>query len=187
MEQENKPKTSKVDLFLKIFICLDLVAIICLGIVMIVTKTTGNNNNNNNTNNNNNNTSLTGELIYEYQDDSIPGGKYEVSLNYDTGHVQITETRFCSAVDCPSTTTEYAGDLDADELEKIKTITSKDYDAGSLTDVLVSLIKSGILKSKSEVENEKYWLELYAEYDLDGDDVVTNKEFGNGQLNYIMP
>ncbi|MBR3324232.1 hypothetical protein IKG24_01695 [Candidatus Saccharibacteria bacterium] len=173
MQQSTTVKTSKLNTFLKIFLCLDLIAIIGLGIAIIVKNTKGGSD-----------TGLNGELVYEYRENSIPGGEYKVNLNYATGYVQVTETRFCSAVDCHSTTNEYSGTLDIDELKKIQTITSKDYDIDHLTKAITSLIEGGNLAVKSE--HEEYWLENYAEDDLNQDGVVTNKEFGTKWLDYML-
>ena len=182
MESKASSKNSKLNTFLKIFLCIDLVAIICLGIAIIIKNINGAPTDPAPTN-------PADELVYEWQDRSIPGGEYKVNLNYATGHIQVIETRFCSAVDCPPTTVEYTGDLTKDELEKIKTITKGDYDVDLLTSALKSLAKDGVYKTKSDLEEENreiYWLELYAEYDLNGDDVVTNQEFGNKFLDYII-
>ena len=123
---------------------------------------------------------------YYFEDNSIPGGNYYVEINYDTKSLFVKEENYCSAVDCDSSVEENTVVLSNDELATIKQVLATDFDESSLGGALSSLAKNDEIMESKDDHEEKYWLAIYAQDDLNMDGIITYREFGNAWLNTIL-
>ena len=67
-------------------------------------------------------------ILYEiiYYDESIPGSKYDISVQKNN-KVEITTTHFCSAIDCEPTTEKEIFNYSKDNLEKLKIFINNNF------------------------------------------------------------
>lgn len=67
-------------------------------------------------------------ILYEiiYYDESIPGSKYDISVQKNN-KVEITTTHFCSAIDCKPTTEKEIFNYSKDNLEKLKIFINNNF------------------------------------------------------------
>lgn len=67
-------------------------------------------------------------ILYEiiYYDESIPGSKYDISVQKNN-KIEITTTHFCSAIDCEPTTEKEIFNYSKDNLEKLKIFINNNF------------------------------------------------------------
>lgn len=67
-------------------------------------------------------------ILYEiiYYDESIPGSKYDISVQKNN-KVEITTTHFCSAIDCEPTTEKEIFNYSKDNLKKLKIFINNNF------------------------------------------------------------
>ena len=67
-------------------------------------------------------------ILYEiiYYDESIPGSKYDISVQKNN-KVEITTTHFCSAIDCEPTTEKEIFNYSKDNFEKLKIFINNNF------------------------------------------------------------
>lgn len=132
-------------------------------------------------------------ISFRVRDDSIPGGLYDIDINFSEKKLKVKKTRFCSAVDCDSITSEQEITMTDEEAAKIKKIIAKinieDEDKDKQNKLYFATALSEIVAGDSVIstrEESDYYDSLYGGEDLNKDGILTYRESGNSYLDIII-
>lgn len=133
-----------------------------------------------------NNQSFFGSLSYSYSTQTIPPTTYSIEIDTTTKKLRGEFYHSCSAVDCDSGTTTYVIDLTDDEYDKIRYLWD-DEDARELLSSAIESICRGDKIMYNSFENS-YETDRagYDEMDQNQDGKISNREFGDRFLDYII-
>lgn len=131
---------------------------------------------------------------FHVEENSIPGGSHDVWIDFSQKTLKVKSTRYCSAEDCDSISSEYETVITDEEITKIKKVISKvdfseetkdakvkDYFAGALSEIARD---DGVMATREE--SGEYYDSLYGDDDLNKDGIVTYREAGTNYLDAII-
>lgn len=125
-------------------------------------------------------------LEYKYEDNNVPGTKYEVTL-YDSKKLMIKETKHCNYENCKDKTEKKNIELNDEEYNKVVQITkNSEYKKELLSLALSSISEGEKEKASLKKDGKENWKNLYKEEDANEDNILTFREYGNSLLDTII-
>ncbi|MBQ8131783.1 MAG: hypothetical protein IJ193_04770 [Bacilli bacterium] len=125
-------------------------------------------------------------LEYKYEDNNVPGTKYEISL-YENNRLVVKETKHCNYENCKDKKETHKTELTKEEYDKVIEVTKKEnYSKEELSISLSSIVRDKEVKASLEKDGEANWNVLYKDYDTDNDKILTYREYGNSLLDRIV-
>ncbi len=125
-------------------------------------------------------------LEYKYEDNNVPGTKYEVAL-YDSKKLIVKETKHCNYEKCKDKTEKKKIELNEEEYNKVLQITeNSEYKKELLSQALSSISEGEKEKASLKKDGTENWEKLYKEDDTNEDNILTFREYGNNLLDTII-
>lgn len=130
------------------------------------------------------------QVVYEYEDDGIPGHGYKVKFNVPRKTVSIFTTKHSSAIDVPEGRYAYNIDWSMDEVwyTQVQELFANRYktDKDSFGILLEYISNIGSKSDKAWASSTDNDWDTYKEYDLNKDGKVTIVEYSTGKLTSYM-
>lgn len=117
-------------------------------------------------------------LEYKYEDNNVPGTKYEVKL-YENKKLAVNETKHCNYEKCKDKTEKRTISISDEEYKIINEVTNNDYSKEVLSQALASITKGDDIMASLEKDGKDNWAKLYQNEDSNKDGRLSYREHGD--------